>query len=641
MIVGVPKEVKDDEYRVAITPAGVRELTSAGHSVVVEEGAGAGSSIPDQDFRTTGAILVSEPDEIWAESDLILGVKEPVVEEYPRLGLRRNQVLFTYLHLAASSACTEALMAAGNTAIAYETVRLPDNSLPLLTPMSEVAGRMAPLMGSHHLMRPGGGRGVLVCGVPGVRCAKVVILGAGVAGMAAATLAVGMHSEVYILDRNLERLRQVDHHFRGGLETVASSTHAIEETCADADIVIGAVLVVGAKAPKLVSDELVARMREGSVLVDISVDQGGCFESTRPTTHSDPTFEVNGSIFYCVANMPGAVPHSSTHALVNATLPVRVGHRQQRMEGRRPGRRRPGRGCQRGGGIGGLRAGGRGPRIGRGTARILPGLNGRYRMSHARQSLPVEGTPGESAGGGAPLQQVVRHRDAGTQGRIGHRIEPDRPQRYLARPHVECTVGPVTVVGWAFADLHRRLVEGQPQHRGGGQLPGRGGAGVLPLPRGHVIADDPQSRRLLVVGQHLGEAVDHGTAVVHRVVEDRAGQHHPVDERHGRAHRDRLLGGAQAAAGHRAVQVEMVTGPPVARGHHHRATGHLQTQVADESGVEHGVEVLSPVRALGRQPSQSGPLGGRAPGGARVLGRAPTEWTGIGHGAILTRRATI
>jgi len=321
MIVGVPKEVKADEYRVAITPAGVRELTAAGHTVHVEKGAGVGSSIPDADFVATGAEILEEPDDIWAGSELILGVKEPIAEEYQRLGLHKDQVLFTYLHLAASLPCTEALIAAGNTAIAYETVRLPDNSLPLLTPMSEVAGRMAPLMGAHHLMRPGGGRGVLVCGVPGVRCAKVVILGAGVAGMAAATLAVGMHSEVFILDRNLERLRQVDHHFRGALETVASSTHAIEETCVDADIVIGAVLVVGAKAPKLVSDELVAHMRPGSVLVDISVDQGGCFESTRPTTHSDPTYEVNGSVFYCVANMPGAVPHSSTHALVNATLP--------------------------------------------------------------------------------------------------------------------------------------------------------------------------------------------------------------------------------------------------------------------------------------------------------------------------------
>jgi alanine dehydrogenase len=321
MIVGVPKEVKDDEYRVAITPAGVRELTAAGHTVLLEKEAGVGSSIPDADFIATGAKILDDPDDIWGGADLILGVKEPVAEEYPRLGLRKDQILFTYLHLAASRSCTEALVAGGNTAIAYETVRLPDNSLPLLTPMSEVAGRMAPLMGAHHLMRPAGGRGTLVCGVPGVRCAKIVILGAGVAGMAAATLAVGMHAEVYILDRNLERLRQVDHHFRGGLETVASSTHAIEEVCVDADIVIGAVLVVGAKAPKLISDDLVSRMRDGSVLVDISVDQGGCFESTRPTTHSNPTFEVNGSLFYCVANMPGAVPHSSTHALVNATLP--------------------------------------------------------------------------------------------------------------------------------------------------------------------------------------------------------------------------------------------------------------------------------------------------------------------------------
>jgi alanine dehydrogenase len=321
MIIGVPKELKADEYRVAITPAGVRELTSAGHAVHIQRGAGLGSTIPDADFVATGATIIDDPDDIWAAADMVLGVKEPAPEEYHRLGLRPGQVLFTYLHLAASLSCTEALLSAGNTAIAYETVRLPDGSLPLLTPMSEVAGRMAPLMGAHHLMSPGGGRGVLVCGVPGVRSARVVILGAGVAGMAAATMAVGMHSDVYILDRNLERLRQVDHHFRGALETVASSAHAIEESCTDADIVIGAVLVVGAKAPVLVSDDLVARMRPGSVLVDISVDQGGCFQSTRPTTHSDPTFEVNGSLFYCVANMPGAVPHSSTHALVNATLP--------------------------------------------------------------------------------------------------------------------------------------------------------------------------------------------------------------------------------------------------------------------------------------------------------------------------------
>jgi alanine dehydrogenase len=321
VIVGVPREVKEDESRVAITPAGARELTSHGHTVCVEKGAGEGSSISDEQYVATGATIVADPDKIWSTADLVLGVKEPLESEYPRLGLRRDQVLFTYLHLAASRPCTDALLAAGNTAIAYETVRLPDGSLPLLTPMSEVAGRMAPFMGAHHLMRPPGGRGTLICGVPGVECAKVVILGAGVAGMAAATLAVGMHANVFVLDKNLERLRQVDHHFRGALETVASSTHAIEEVCVDADLVIGAVLVVGARAPKLVSDELVARMPAGSVLVDISVDQGGCFESTRPTTHSNPTYEVNGSIFYCVANMPGAVPHSSTHALVNATLP--------------------------------------------------------------------------------------------------------------------------------------------------------------------------------------------------------------------------------------------------------------------------------------------------------------------------------
>ncbi len=321
MIVGVPSEVKDDEYRVALTPAGVRELTSAGHQVLVERGAGAGSFITDADFTATGAKLVEHADDVWASADLVLKVKEPVAVEYPRLGARKDQVLFTYLHLAASRPCTDALLAAGNTAIAYETVRLPDNSLPLLTPMSEVAGRMAPLMGAHHLMRSGGGRGTLVCGVPGVRAANVVVIGAGVSGMAAATVAVGMLANVYVFDKNLDRLRQIDHHFRGDVETVASSAHAIEAACLDADIVIGAVLVFGAKAPKLVSDELVSRMRPGSVLVDISVDQGGCFEGTHPTTHSNPVYEHHGCVFYCVANMPGAVPETSTHALVNATLP--------------------------------------------------------------------------------------------------------------------------------------------------------------------------------------------------------------------------------------------------------------------------------------------------------------------------------
>ncbi len=321
MLIGVPSEVKDDEYRVAITPAGVKELVSAGHRVIIQEGAGVGSAITDDDFVAQGAAIVSGAEDVWADADLVLKVKEPIASEYASLGARPDQVLFTYLHLAASRPCTDALIAAGNTAIAYETVRLANNSLPLLTPMSEVAGRMAPLMGAHHLMRAGGGRGTLITGVPGVEAAKVVVLGAGVAGMASATIAVGMHAGVHIFDRNLERLREVDHHFRGAVETVASSQHAIEEAIVDADIVIGAVLVIGAKAPKLVTDDMVASMRPGSVLVDISVDQGGCFESTRPTTHSDPVFKVHDSLFYCVANMPGAVPNTSTHALVNATLP--------------------------------------------------------------------------------------------------------------------------------------------------------------------------------------------------------------------------------------------------------------------------------------------------------------------------------
>jgi alanine dehydrogenase len=321
MIVGVPRERLSDEYRVALTPAGVRELTAAGHDVLVEQDAGTGCAISDSDFVRTGARIVADPDELWGAADLILKVKQPIEEEFGRLKLRRDQTLFTFLHLAADRRCTEALLAAGNTAIAYETVQLADGSLPLLVPMSEVAGRMAPLVGANLLMRPAGGSGILASGVPGVAAAKVVILGAGIAGMAAATLAVGLHCRVLVLDRDLQKLRAADHHFRGALETVASSAHAIEEACLDADVVIGAVLVVGAKTPTLVPDDLVAAMRAGSVLVDISVDQGGCFASSHPTTHSHPTFEAYGSLFYCVANMPGAVPHSSTHALTNATLP--------------------------------------------------------------------------------------------------------------------------------------------------------------------------------------------------------------------------------------------------------------------------------------------------------------------------------
>jgi alanine dehydrogenase len=318
MRIGIPRERKDDELRVAMTPAGVRELVSAGHVVRVEQSAGIGSSITDEQYKQAGAVLVADVDEVWGESDLVCKVKEPIAEEYRHL--RPDLVLFTYLHLAASRSCTDALLRAKTVAIAYETVQLADGSLPLLAPMSEVAGRMAPLVGAAHLLRPGPGRGVLMSGVPGVRPARVVVLGAGVSGANAAAVAAGMHAEVLVLDRDLTKLRILDGHYQGRIATLASSEHTIEEACLEADLVIGAVLVTGARAPHLVSDDLVARMRQGSVLVDIAVDQGGCFESTRPTTLSKPTFMAHGSVFYCVANMPAAVPHTSTHALTNATL---------------------------------------------------------------------------------------------------------------------------------------------------------------------------------------------------------------------------------------------------------------------------------------------------------------------------------
>jgi len=319
MRVGVPREVKNREYRVALTPAGVTELTRAGHEVLVERGAGEGSSIPDEDFTAAGARILASADDVWADADLLLKVKEPVAEEYGRL--RAEQTLFTYLHLAASRECTDALVASGTTAIAYETVQAADGSLPLLAPMSEVAGRMAPQVGAHSLERAHGGRGVLLGGVSGVYAAKVVVIGAGVSGMNAAAIALGMQAEVVVLDRDIDKLRAADRIYQGHLQTVASNAYEVERAVLDADLVIGAVLVPGAKAPTLVSNEVVSRMRPGSVLVDIAVDQGGCFEGTRPTTHDDPTFRVHGSVFYCVANMPGAVPNTSTHALTNVTLP--------------------------------------------------------------------------------------------------------------------------------------------------------------------------------------------------------------------------------------------------------------------------------------------------------------------------------
>jgi alanine dehydrogenase len=317
--VGVPSEVKNHEYRVACTPSGVHELVRHGHEVLVERGAGTGSSLPDADFISAGAVLIDSADEVWGEADLVLKVKEPVEEEYHRL--RKDLVLFTYLHLAASRECTEALLAAGTTAIAYETVQLPDGSLPLLAPMSEVAGRMAPQAGAHHLQRDGGGRGVLMGGVSGVYAAKVVVIGAGVSGMNAAAIALGMQAEVLLLDRNVAKLREADRIYQGHCQTVASNSYEIERAVLDADLVIGAVLVAGAKAPMLVSNGLVARMKPGSVLVDIAIDQGGCFEDSRPTTHADPVYKVHESLFYCVANMPGAVPHTSTYALTNVTMP--------------------------------------------------------------------------------------------------------------------------------------------------------------------------------------------------------------------------------------------------------------------------------------------------------------------------------
>ncbi|HZD65200.1 MAG TPA: alanine dehydrogenase [Acidimicrobiales bacterium] len=319
MKVGIPAEVKDNEYRVAITPSGVRELTALGHTVLLERDAGAGSAIPDPDYVGAGARIVDRPEEVWGEAELVLKVKEPVAEEYPLL--RKGQVLFTYLHLAASRPCTEAVVSSGVTAVAYETVQGPDGSLPLLAPMSEVAGRMAPQVGARCLEREVGGRGVLMGGVPGVHPAKVVVLGAGVSGMNAAAIALGMQAEVLLLDKDLAKLRAADHLYRGHLQTVSSNTAEIERACVDADLVVGAVLVPGARAPTLVPNELVAAMRPGSVLVDISVDQGGCFEATRPTTHSEPTFQAFGSVFYCVTNMPGAVPHTSTYGLTNVTLP--------------------------------------------------------------------------------------------------------------------------------------------------------------------------------------------------------------------------------------------------------------------------------------------------------------------------------
>lgn len=318
MIVGVPKEIKVHESRVAITPEGVAEFVAAGHTVLIEDGAGLGSAISNEDFTAVGAQICSSAAEVWAKADLLLKVKEPIESEYHLL--RKGQILFTYLHLAASKLCTDALIASGTTAIAYETVEV-DGQLPLLTPMSEVAGRLATQVGATALQKPHGGRGVLLGGVPGVAPGKVVVIGGGVAGLNAAVIAIGMGADVTIIDRSINRLQYIDTTYGGRIKTLMSSKHAIEREVRAADLVIGAVLVHGAKAPKLVSNALVKQMKLGSVLVDIAIDQGGCFEDSKPTTHAEPTYQVHNSVFYCVANMPGAVPVASTYALTNATLP--------------------------------------------------------------------------------------------------------------------------------------------------------------------------------------------------------------------------------------------------------------------------------------------------------------------------------
>ncbi len=322
MRISVPTEIKNNEYRVALTPVGVNELVRRGHEVFVQSGAGLGSRLTDDEYEAQGATIVPDADAAWAAGDLLLKVKEPVAQEYGYL--REDQVLFTYLHLAADRALTEALVAARVTGIAYETVQLDSGMLPLLYPMSEVAGCLAPQVGAHSLLRPNGGRGVLLGGIGGVKNAKVVVLGGGTAGQNAANIALGMGANVTILDTDLEKLRSTFWRYQNQVQGIASTSLSIAEHVTVADMVIGSVLIPGAQAPKLVTNDMVAAMKAGSVLVDIAIDQGGCFADSHATTHDDPVFEVHSSLFYCVANMPGAVPRTSTYALTNATLPYIV-----------------------------------------------------------------------------------------------------------------------------------------------------------------------------------------------------------------------------------------------------------------------------------------------------------------------------
>ncbi len=319
MIVGLPKEVKDNEYRVGLTPAGVRALTDAGHEVTVEQGAGDGSGFEDALYQKAGALIIGSADDVWARAEMIVKVKEPIEPEYSRM--REGQLLFTYLHLAPDPELTKQLLKRKVTGIAYETIRDRKGGLPLLTPMSEVAGRMAIQVGAHYLEKMAGGRGILLGGVPGVPAARVVIIGGGVVGTNAAKIAVGMAAHVTIIDNNLERLRELDDIFLSKISTLASSAYMIHDAISNADLIIGAVLVPGAAAPRLVTRSMLKDVPNGAVIVDVAVDQGGCIETTHPTTHSNPTYYVEGVLHYCVANMPGAVPRTSTFALTNATLP--------------------------------------------------------------------------------------------------------------------------------------------------------------------------------------------------------------------------------------------------------------------------------------------------------------------------------
>jgi alanine dehydrogenase len=330
VIVGVPREVKDNEYRVALTPEGARELTAAGHQVLVEDGAGGGSSIPQQRYERAGVEIVGTAAEVWSSSDMVMKVKEPVASEFEHL--REGQILFTYLHLAASRELTQSLAERKVAAVAYETVQLPDGRLPLLAPMSEIAGRMAPHVAARLLEKEYGGRGILMGGVSGVRPAKVFVLGAGMAGSNAAWIAAGMEAEVIVVDTNLDRLRFIDQIHKGRIITLMSDRLTLEQRVREADVVIGSVLVPGARAPKLITEEMIRSMRTGAVAIDIAIDQGGCMETSHMTTHSDPTYVVDGVVHYCVGNMPGAVPNTSTYALTNVTLPYALQIATQGLE---------------------------------------------------------------------------------------------------------------------------------------------------------------------------------------------------------------------------------------------------------------------------------------------------------------------